>query len=345
MKREDISRALGDIDPAFVEEAADQPPGRRPAPGFLRWAMPVAACVGVVLLVVWGPSPAVDGQETCAGQSTAEMAQASSGTAQPPADSSGIGAPENEAERDQYKNMSGSLVCNHARLQPAVHGEVDLKGGDFVPMDRGALLDYYGVELPIPQVLPDLDPLDGPEEQGLWRQEDGQVYRDSNGFSFANAAGDRQVELVLSKASHFVQVLPQLLDGETLQFTPVNGLYLAVFQGDGTLYTEWMQGEVGWRLSAHGLTHGEFYRLLAALISPVEPEPEHSLTGEIGVIDPVARSLWLDPPEGRSIRVQLPQGVPMEDLKLGDRATVTWRGECATLDTVWAQQLMEWRVL
>ena len=54
MKREEISKALGEIDPAFVEEAAAGP--IREKNGVYPWlqaALPLAACLMLVLTALW----------------------------------------------------------------------------------------------------------------------------------------------------------------------------------------------------------------------------------------------------------------------------------------------------
>lgn len=338
MKREDISRAVGDIDTAYIEEAAGEPHhSRRP---WVKWALPLAACFLLICTAVL-PAGVPGDSDPPSNGGTAVSGEADS-AAKIETDEEIVPEYNTESEEAVYCQ----LRFNDARLL-AVSGDIDLSAEDFVPMSRAELLAYFGTALPVSQALPSLRPLfPEPADYGLYRSSRGQIYRDGNAFPFVSGDGSQRVDILLSKASHYACVTPEPTEDETLCFTPVNGRDLAVFRDGGTLYVEWMQSGVGWRVQAQGLSEEDFVQLLTMLVKPVEHVPEQTLTGRIQTLDPCAHALWVAAEDGSGgVRVELPADTQMDTFQLGDRVTVTWTGECATLQTVWAAQLVTFTTL
>lgn len=350
MKREDISRAVGDIDTAYIEEAAEEPHhSRRP---WVKWALPLAACFLLICAAVLPTGVPADGAPPPNGgtpvSGEADGAPPSNGGTAVSGEADSAAKIETdeeivpECDTDQREAVCRQLRFNDARLL-AVSGDINLSAEDFVPMSRAELLAYFGTALPVSQALPSLRPLSPePADYGLYRSSGGEIYRDGNAFPFVSGDGSQRVDILLSKASHYVCVTPEPTEDEALHFTAVNGRDLAVFRDGGTLYVEWMQSGVGWRVQAQGLSDEDFVQLLTVLVKPVEHVPEQTLTGRIQTLDPYAHALWVAAEDGSGgVRVELPADTQMDTLQLGDRVTVTWTGECATLQTVWAEQLVD----
>lgn len=342
MKREDISRAVGDIDTEYIEEAADEEPHRKHGAPW-KWALTAAACVALVLtaaLYQTDRRPMSQGS----GENASAGAAADCSESQPELDSDGdeTCAPESAAPDTE----KGALPeFNDAILHPAVGSTIQLLADDFVPLSQEELLTYFQTELPISDILPELYPFaqEDTPPSGVYRSGGGrgETYYDRSRFSYANLEGSQQLQILLSRVSHGQNVQPQLLTDGRLRFTPVNGRRLAVFRDGDTLYVEWMQHDVGWRVRADGLPGETFYQLLTQLVEPAELTEQQSLTGQLRVIDPQAHTVAVQPEQGRGVQVRLPQDFAMDQLHLYDRVTVTWQGECASLGAVWTEQLLE----
>ena len=338
MRREDISRAVGEIDTMYLEEAADEP--QRRAARKRRWkgVFPIAACFALVLTSVWVLSH--DGSMEL--ESSTEQAEHAARDDQAASDGSSYG--------DAAAGHVDQFLYNDAKLSPAPMQEVDLIGMKFVPMRREALLAYFETELPVSEILPDLTQISSEQMReegmsyGLYQKEHGEVFYDENCFSFVDAEGSVRVDIRLSKVRHSAGVQPEI--SGTLRTTTVNGRALTVFRDRdrGILHVEWMQHGVGWRICADGLEDPEFYQLLAGLVEPTAAAAEQSLAGRIEVLDPQAHAVWIVPEHGASMRVELPENFDMESIRLFDEVRVTWQGEPATLQTVWAEQLTEFEV-
>ena len=364
MKREKISRALGEIDTAYIEEAAQEPDHRKkPGKHWTKVMLPMAACVAIILTAaLYLPHRLPDAEQTGMNQNGQENHTASSENLMEPAKDQTDRDKKESLEHDSdlcFEVRKTALQSNDAVLYPAAQCEIELLAEDFVPMSRDELLDYFDAVLPVSEVLPELQPAAANDtaetqlpEHGIYcrNRGTGAVYHDLSSFRFANADGSKQLGITLSKTGHHVDVQPCVLKSEPLDFTEVNGRELVVFRNVGQecdmdFYVEWMQNGVGWRVGAAGLHEKEFYRVLQTLVIPEEPIVQHRITGELIAIDPYAHSVGVCPEQGLVIRVLLPEDVELEDLTLSDKVTVTWNGEPALLQTVWKEQLVEFTPL
>ncbi len=348
MKREDISRAVGDIDAAYIEEASEKETAKEKN----RWFKPtlaLVACAAIavtaVLTLRGGSDPTTgnaDGSAAIAENSDIAMGQGVGDDAQEAAD---------EILTDQDKEKQ-AVSCNEASIRPAVTGLYDLQEDDFVPLDEHELLDYYQAALPVAEILPELYPAAREQEAGIYcrGQERAAVYHDMNRFAFSSADGGQQVTVTLSRANHAPTVAIDPAEEGSLRLTSVNGRELVVFRdsrqaGKPVFYVQWMQEDTGWQVWTSGVTEEAFMKLLSAIVNPANIPNINDCEGELLVIDKGAHHVWIKPENGNSIGVNLPKDFDMEALCLHDRVRVVWRGEPATLGCVWPGQLEEFTPL
>ena len=331
MTSEQLYEALGEIDDNDIQDA-HQPVRRR---RIRHWAA-LAACLALVLAAgVWWNWNHGSGSESAPAEDAADGSAALPSTGDVGDLSDGNCIP-GEPEEDSFKT---ELVCNDARLAPAAMNLYELDAADFVPMSRGELLDYYQAELPMEDLFPELKQIPAQETWGIYRRDQGSgaVYYDA--ICLAYTDGVRRVELTLSRASHAFQVLPEPVEKGKLEPTQVNGRQLYVFRDGNQLYTSWMEGQTGWQLLTTGLSEADFSLLLSQMVTPGDDTDLRTQEGEPIAIDPQARRLALKAADGTILGVRLPEDLEPEEYRLSDRVRVEWRGEPATLGTVWAGQL------
>lgn len=339
MNRDQISAALSGIDPKYIEEAADGPviTGK----WRIKALVPLAACAALLV--------------------TATLALSNFLEIYPPLDSSFSGGIVPEILSHLLPKSPATKGCplhpNPAKEATEEISCIDLASEDFLPMDRETLLDYYGVDLPISDVLPQLVPVD-PPDGGIYRRKGGTgaVYHDANHFLFVSADGEQRltVGLVMQFGPPSAPWLPET---EELQFTPVNGRELVVFSPwEGRLYVEWKQDSLHWYVSGDGLSHQDFYAVLERLVKPGNAISEHRFTGTLHYAvntlydhgTPVKTEilgLTLEGEEGTFLHITPPYDDTLQDVQGYDRATVVWRGEPALIDQVCPQQILEFTLL
>lgn len=242
---------------------------------------------------------------------------------------------------------------------------------DFVPMTREELLDYFGVTLPIEEVMPALNALPMDEEagfgRGIYRSESRNVYFDTTTFAFESADGALGVYVTLDRAFH-MPTGPWELPGDKLEFTAINGWELALFRypdGEGNIchYVEFSQNGVNYRVCGKNICEGEFAAVLCSLLeereahTPGEPrayagkysggislQVSFTMTEDGCVTEEWWQgTLGLDLDDGSGyLRIELTpaQAEQFSELSIGDRVAVTFTGEPAAIGTVWTQQLI-----
>lgn len=364
MKDIRLFEAVGELDDNLLldaEEFLNSPKKQKPRP-WVRWGG-LAACAAVAVCALWIMSP---------GEAPGQRPQ----DAPPP-------------ETVQTPNVDRPAVEPEAATRPIVQmnfnqlgkepergatAMFNLSGEDFVPMTREELLDYFGVSLPVEEVLPAYFAV-GPEEgdgfgRGIYRSESRDTYFDTNTFSFELSGGMVGVYVTLDRAFHMA-ASPWELPADLLEFTTINGRELALFrypdeEGNQYFYTEFLQNDVGYRVCGKNMCEQEYAAVLEALLEEREtlvPIRSRTFTGvysggighqtlttthEDGSVS--AEESWHGPlhlaledgAEYPSLRIELTpeQAEEFSDLSLGDRVEVTFTGEPATIGTVWTQQLV-----
>lgn len=325
-----FSQAMCEVDDRYYEEAAGY---RRRRYRWVKFAS-LAACAAVVLAV-----------------SSASLQRHPGQT--PPEDD-----PPAVTQGDSQGDAAGQAVTvhiNESGAPSAVTGNICLGGDDYAPMTYEALLAYFDVSLPISETLPGFARQSG--GFGVYATEDRGVYYDGNSILFASADGTRRVCVGLAKVwKHTYDLLD--LTGDTLAFTEINGRDLALFHytaedGADCYYAEFLQNDVAFLVGSENLSLGEYVKCLEALVEQGQGDAgdTRTITGTITAVDPYANHLGIllcgdgAPPYSRGYGIELPEGYSAGDWALGDLAEVTYRGEPATICTIWAEQIVEIRPL
>lgn len=378
MEKLELFRAIGELDDDILEDAEEflaQTPGRARASAWVKWGS-LAACAAVAVCAAWFAArtpvarPAVLPDPLASEEllpSALQSAAPSMEQGEPTVDAPAV---ESEAltrpvVQMNFNELDGAPPQDTAAL-------FALMAEDFVPMTRSELLDYYGVTLPIEALFPDLSAT-GPEEgdgfgRGIYRRGERGAYFDTNTFAFESGDGGLGVYVTLDKAFHML-LSPWELPGDGLRFTEINGWELALFyyvdeDGNGCYYTEFTQNGVNYRVIAKNRCEQEYAAVLEALLEPredfapgavrtvtgtctvglsrqtlTETQPDGSTKTEVSCRGPLGLTLE----DGSSLRVELtPEQAESfyGSLSLGDRVTVRFTGEPATVGTVWKQQLV-----
>lgn len=142
---------------------------------------------------------------------------------------------------------------------------IALMRDDFVKMTRQELVDYYGVDY-FPEVPEDL-PLMENDEAGIFKRYGGtgEVYWDQNELLFANGDFSRRVGISINKGSRVYQ---QFLFFEgTEERSVINNMEILIgLTDEGYYYSEFMLGDVGFLVSAYGVTEAEFVAIIESVL-------------------------------------------------------------------------------
>lgn len=367
MDKLDLFRAIGELDDDMLQDAEAflraAPPKRR-APVWVKWGG-LAACAAAVVCAVWALRPV---------EKPGQLQQDVTPPPEVTRNTSNIDRPAVEPE--ELKHLPVEVAWNVLTEAPpeGTAALFALMTEDFVPMTRAELLDYYGVSLPIEALFPDLLAVE-PEEgdgfgRGIYRTGERGAYFDTNTFAFELDAGEVGLYVTLDKAFH-QPIAPWELPGDSLSFTAINGWELALFLYPGEVggqcfYTEFRQNGVNYRVTGKNMCEQEYAAVLEALLeerSDFAPGAVRTFRGTYGggighqflgtrnpdgsttVEESWTGPLFLDLDDGgeySSLCIELTpaQAAQFAGLDLGDRVTVSFVGEPATVGTVWTQQLV-----
>ena len=248
-----------------------------------------------------------------------------------------------------------SLNVNEIEEPKVVSGNISVGVDDFTAMSYEELLTYFDTSLPISETLPYLTLQN--EGFGIHQSEDHDIYYDENCVVFQNADGTQNISIDLSKVfQHYSDVLT--VSADELQFTEINGRDLAVFHytnetGADCYHTEFLQNDVAFVVCSENISADDYAKCLQVLVekAPQGSGSVHTVTGEIIATDPYANSIgiYLDeeqaPQCSGGYGIDLPSGYSTEGYSLGDRVEVTYRGEPATIRTIWAEQFVDIQLL
>lgn len=368
MKNIELFRAVGEIDDGLLSDAEALLNGtsmarKKPGP-WVKWGG-LAACLAVAACAAWMTLPQ-EGQRPQDVTPPPEIVQTPD-----------IDRPAIEPAPEAVTRPIVEMNFNRLDREPerGVSAGFPLFLEDFVPMTREELLDYYGVTLLVEEAMPDYFAV-GPEEgggfgRGIYRRENGNVYCDTNSFAFESADGVRGVYVTLDKAFH-MSTAPWELPGGSLDFTAVNGWELALFrypdeEGNQCFYTEFLQNGVCYRVCGKNMCEQEYATVLGVLLEKREvsvPGQPRTFTGEysggfglqaLTTTNPdgsvTVKKTWHGPLHltlddgadytGLSVELTEEQAEEFAGLSIGDRVSVTFVGEPATIGTVWNRQLVE----
>ena len=337
MSKEQLFRAIGGIDDALLQDTEDflayrcARRSRRNRPARFLWkgvgAAAAAAACAAVLSFPFPTEPAASSGSTSAPSSAAS----SPAGGQPP--------------------LSIEADINESGAPGGAVNQINLMGEDFTPMPYDELLDYFGIALPVEEALPGFRRVPPEGGYGVYRTADRGVYYDGNSVAFAagEAGKERIFSVTLAKAfQHPYDIF--LLSEDELRFTELNGRSLALFHytdedGSSCYYVEFLQNGVGYYVGTKNVSESDFLRGLAALVKASDPPAGGTRTvcGRVTVVDRTAQHIAIALEGGEepvSLGIDLPPG-EAENYALGDRITVTYTGEPATIATLWRQQILQ----
>lgn len=142
---------------------------------------------------------------------------------------------------------------------------IALKGDDFVEMSREEMIDYYGVDY-FPVVPADIPSMEN-HVSGIFKRNGGtgEVYWDQNQLDFANADFTRGVSLSVNKGNRVFQQF--LYFQGTEERSVINNMEILIgLTDEGYYYSEFMLGDVGFLVSAYGVTEAEFVAIIESVL-------------------------------------------------------------------------------
>lgn len=327
-----FSEAMNEVDDKYYEEA-EHYHGKKQR--YVKFTS-LAACAAIVAVVALGTLWKLPGQTM----------------PQP-----GYNPPIITSPDDQSDNPEQGIRLNVNEIEEpnVVSGNIGLFTDDFTAMSYEDMLTYFDTSLPIPETLPYLTLQS--ENFGIFQLEDHDIYYDGNLVVFQNSDGTQRINIDLSKVNkHTYDVFT--LSADELQFTEINGRKLAVFHytdenGADCYYTEFLQNDVAYMVGSENIPAEDYGKCLQVLVekAPQGSASVHTITGEVTAITHNTNSIWVlldenEAPEySRRYEINLPSGYSAEGYSMGDRVEVTFRGEPATICTIWAEQFVDIKLL
>ncbi|MBO5078397.1 MAG: hypothetical protein J6B67_01780 [Oscillospiraceae bacterium] len=168
---------------------------------------------------------------------------------------------ENTAYDPAPKNK---IVIHTIDSIPSSQMGIALKLDDFVEMTREEMIEYIGLDY-IPDVPADLS-LRENQHCGIYRRNGGtgEVYYDGDVLLYYNANLTRCVALQVDKGT-YLYVDHYFLDG-TEEKSVINNVEVFIgLTADGHYYTEFMYQNVGFLISAYGVTQEEFISVISSV--------------------------------------------------------------------------------
>lgn len=142
---------------------------------------------------------------------------------------------------------------------------INLAVDDFVEMSREEMMQYYGVNY-YPEVPADVTAWDG-GRLGVYRRNGGtgEVYWDQDVLNYSNEDYTRNISMEIAKGR--IPFLDYGMFSVEDKTSVINNLKLKIgLTDDGWYYTEFIYKDVGFIISAEGLTQDEFVSVIASII-------------------------------------------------------------------------------
>lgn len=178
------------------------------------------------------------------------------------------------SDLNNLNSATVSLKINELAEEPIniSFGDI-LSIDDFVPMTETELLKYYGVSIPIEEVLPSLKKQRHKESIGIYKSESRGIYFDSNAFSFESEDGLQKLTVVIAKGSIPYTGFTNIIEGydPQLKQSEVNGVEMTIAhymdsEGTDKYYAEFMFNGNGYKIYAQNVSLEEFTKSLVALV-------------------------------------------------------------------------------
>lgn len=176
---------------------------------------------------------------------------------------------------DYFDDKHGQSLTEPSAINKIVIHSIDgvssgimniaLHTNDFVEMTRQEMVAYYGVDY-FPEVPLDI-PLRENHRTGIYRRNGGtgEVYWDQNMLEYTNVDFTRMVGVSVNKGN---RVFQQFLFFEgTEEKSVINNMEILIgLTEEGYYYAEFMLGDVGFLVSAYGVTEEEFVAIIASVL-------------------------------------------------------------------------------
>jgi hypothetical protein len=170
-------------------------------------------------------------------------------------------------------SASVSLHINELAKEPSFDSYgICLLADDFVPMTYDESVDYYGVSIPIEEILPNLKRQE--QNYGIYKDKSRGVYYDINAFSFFSEDSSQKLTVALRKGRKPYSSFNEAYNHELKQ-SKVNGVDMIIAHytndfddvGVDEYYAEFMFNGNGYSIYAKNTSKEDFVKVLSALVA------------------------------------------------------------------------------
>ena len=172
---------------------------------------------------------------------------------------------ESKGESPDNPAANNKIVINTISGISSNKMNINLAVEDFVEMSREEMIEYYGIDY-FPDVPADMKAWEG-GRLGIFKRNGGtgEVYWDQDVLNYSNEGITRHINIEVAKGNiPFLDYGVFSVEDET---SVINNVELKIgLTGDGHYYTEFMYKNVGFIISAEGLTQDEFVSVIASII-------------------------------------------------------------------------------
>lgn len=176
---------------------------------------------------------------------------------------------------DYFDDKQGEVSTAPAAINKIIIHAIDgasaekmtiaLMRDDFVEMSREEMIAYYGVDY-YPEVPADISFL-GNHISGIFKRYGGtgEIYWDEDRLSYANADFTRRVGVSVNKGNRVFQQFLYFQGTEEKSIIHDMEILIGLTE-EGYYYAEFMLGDVGFLVSAYGVTEAEFVAIIASVL-------------------------------------------------------------------------------
>ena len=160
---------------------------------------------------------------------------------------------------------NNKIIINTINDISADRMNIALMEDDFIKMSPEEMCEYYGVDY-IPDVPADIKPWPD-QRSGIYKRNGGtgEVYWDTNILNYSNEDYTRNINMEISKGR--IPFLDYGMFSVEDKTSVINNWELKIGMTDeGRYYTEFLYKDVGFIISAEGLTQDEFVSVVASIL-------------------------------------------------------------------------------
>ena len=172
---------------------------------------------------------------------------------------------ESKGESPDNPAANNKIVINTISGISSNRMKINLAVEDFVEMSREEMIEYYGIDY-FPDVPADMKAWEG-GRLGVFKRNGGtgEVYWDQDVLNYSNEEITRHINIEVAKGNiPFLDYGMFSVEDET---SVINNVELKIgLTDDGRYFTEFMYKNVGFIISAEGLTQDEFVSVIASIV-------------------------------------------------------------------------------